>query len=64
MRVAIADRDAGEGSYEEKYQHHLLRLKSKPPGLASISLLKSVKSQLFLKSWCEFASRWRIEVLS
>ena len=43
MRVAIAYRDAGQRYYEEKYQHHLLRLKNKPPLLASISLLKSLK---------------------
>jgi hypothetical protein len=50
MRVAIAYRDAGERSYEEKYEHDLLRrLKNKPPLLASISRLKSLKWQLFLR---------------
>jgi hypothetical protein len=64
MRVAIAYRDAGEAT-AKKFQHRQLRRrKNEPPLLASISILTSLKWQLFLGRWCELASHWRIEVLS
>ena len=64
MRVATAYPDAGERYYEEKYQHHLLVRLKKKPLLASISLLKRLKWQVFLRRWCELTSHWRIAVLS
>jgi hypothetical protein len=48
MRVAMAYRGAGKRYCTKKYQRDLLgRLENKPPLLASVSLLTSLKWQLF-----------------